>query len=470
MLSTSKKALIAIGSTTLLFSLAGCGTSASAAPHPPTAPAAATPLLQESAPATGSALPGAVNGPYSRVYESQNQPAAAWAKDFPNHWSHAYKNATHDAVFTVPKNAPAWMLKGVSWAYPEARAWPLSDANAYGTKVYGARSALPTITQFYGNATGVTAVNGVIYAESDDYFAYALNAKTGQLIWRASPVGNHLMGDPVVYDGIVYLSAGSVGFNFSQVISFAKNHKAVRGEHVSFNGIYALNAKTGKYLWHYGTTGETMPTPVAKNGYVYFGTGSGHVHCINAKTGQSVWDTYVGGIDNMSSPSVLNGHVYISMAVPGYLYCLNAKTGAVEWKATLPHAVNTGMGDVSPAVVGHIVVMDAVAYAKTVNDQQTVTTDIGAFNAQTGQSLWVHQMGRGPLPPAFKGGVPMIHDGIVYVGTPVNSIYQAYNVKTGQLLWTWHVPHPGPAGAGRGAATYDDGTLYIATGSNVYAL
>ncbi|APZ42842.1 PQQ-binding-like beta-propeller repeat protein [Acidihalobacter ferrooxydans] len=64
----------------------------------------------------------------------------------------------------------------------------------------------------------------------------------------------------------------------------------------------------------------------------------------------------------------------------------------------------------------------------------------------------------------------MIHDGVVYVGTPVNSVYQARNLKTGKLLWTWHVPDAGPAGAGRGPATYYKGTLYVSTGPYVYAL
>ena len=415
-------------------------------------------------------LTRAVTHPFARVVLPQNMPSSQVAKFFPGTWTHAYANAQHNAAFQLPTMAPAWMKNGVSWAFPEARAWPLSNPNAYGTNVYGARSALPTITQFYGNATGVTVVKGVVYAESDDNFAYAINAKTGQLIWRSSPVGNHLMGDPVVTGNIVYISAGSVGFNFSAVQKYALHQPAIRGEHVSFNGIYALNAKTGQLLWHYGTIGEAMATPVVKNGDIYFATGSGHIHCINASTGKSIWNTFVGGIDNMSSLSVVNGHVYVSLSVPGWLYCLNAQTGQVSWKATEPGVVNTGMGDVSPAVADHIVVMDAVASPKVIAGQNTVNTVLFAVNAQDGHVLWSAKMGRGPLPPAFKGGVPMVHHHVIYVGSPVNSVYQAYNLSNGRRLWTWHVPNAGPAGAGRGASTYYQGTLYVSTGPTIYAL
>ena len=79
-------------------------------------------------------------------------------------------------------------------------------------------------------------------------------------------------------------------------------------------------------------------------------------------------------------------------------------------------------------------------------------------------------MGRGPKPPAFKGGVPMIHAGVLYVGSPVNNVVQAYDLATGKLRWTWHVPDAGPAGAGRGAPTFYKGTLYVSTGEYVYAV
>lgn len=411
-----------------------------------------------------------ISHPFSRIYFANHAPSKQSRQAFPQNWSHAYTNPIHNSAFSASSSAPKWLKKGVSWQYAEARSWPLSNNNAYGTHVYGARSALPTMTQFYGNSTGVSAVRGIIYAESDDSFVYAMNAHTGKLIWRNSPVGNHLMGDPVVWHNIVYVSAGSVGFNFSAVQKYAAGKPAIRGEHVSYNGVYAMNASTGKVLWHYATKGEAMATPVVKHGMVYLATGSGHVHAINAKTGKSAWDAALGGIDNMSSLSVVNGRVYLSLSVPGGLYSLNAKTGKVIWKATQPGVVNTGMGDVSPAVSQNIVVMDAVADPKVVNGAKRVNTVLFAANATTGKILWSHLIGQGSLPPAFKGGVPMIHNNSIYVGSPVTSTYQKYNLQSGKLLWTWHVPNAGPAGAGRGAATYYQGAVYISTGPDVYAL
>jgi outer membrane protein assembly factor BamB len=128
------------------------------------------------------------------------------------------------------------------------------------------------------------------------------------------------------------------------------------------------------------------------------------------------------------------------------------------------------MGDVSPAVSDGIVVQDAVANPEDVGGKPTLETLVRAFDASTGKVLWTYDMGRGHKVPAFKGGVPMIHDGVVYVGSPVTSAYVALNLKTGKPYWRWPVPNAGAAGAGRGAPTYYAGTLYVATGPNLYAL
>ncbi len=410
------------------------------------------------------------DSPFAPLYLPQNAPRGADIVG-PKSWSHAYGGPSHNAAFPVAPSAPAWIRNGVRWNFPEARAWPLSDTLPFGARIYGVREALPVQTQFYGNALGVSMVNGVVYAESDDSFAYAVNARTGRLIWRTSPVGNTLMGNPLVSHGRVYLSAGSVSFNFANVLRYAHDpHSAGRGLDISYNGVYCLSARTGKLRWYFPTAGDAMPTPAYAYHSLYISTGDGDIYAISARTGHKRWKDHVGGIANMSSPAVWHHRVYVSLSVVADLYALNAKTGKVLWRGSIPGATNTGMGDVSPAVVNGIVVMDAVAQPKRVAGRVTLNTLVRAYDARTGRVLWTDRMGRGPKIPAFKGGVPMIHGNTVYVGSPVTSTYEAINLHTGAVKWVWHVPDAGPAGAGRGAPTWYQGTLYISTGPTVYAL
>ena len=410
-------------------------------------------------------VPVAPAGPFSRLYRPQNAPVGQDRTFGANAWLQMNANPAHNASLSIPKDAPDWFKRGVFWRFAEARAWPLTRHRPFGTDVYGEAEAGAVQTQFYGNALGVSVVKGVVYAESDDMFAYAINARTGQLIWQTSPVGNHLMGNPLVAGPFVYLAAGGVGFNFANVVAFARTGRAIRGMNVSYNGIYALDRRTGRLLWHFGTVGEAMPTPAIHGDVLFFATGSGTVHALDRRTGRPLWTRHLGGNDNMSSPAYSHGRLYLAMASPPRLYCLEAKTGTVRWSGTIPGAANTGMGDVSPAVGEGVVVMDTVTGPRRIDGKATLKPVIRAFDAMTGRPLWTVATDRGPRPPAFKGGVPLIHQGVVYVGSPVNGRYVALDLETGRRLWTWN-----RISASRSAPTYHDDQLYIAGGDTLYRL
>ncbi|MBF6570044.1 MAG: PQQ-binding-like beta-propeller repeat protein [Candidatus Binataceae bacterium] len=416
-------------------------------------------------------VPVAAGGPYDRVYNPANIPNGSDAAAGPNRWWQAYGGPTHNASYPAARNAPLWLVKGVTWGFSEARAWPLTQTHPFNTATLGERSAQPIQTQSIGNALGVSMADGVVYAESDDMFVYAINAKTGNLIWRTSPIANNLMGNPLIVGDKVFVSAGSVAFNFANVENFARNpDSAIRGDAINYNGVFALDRLTGSLLWYFPTRGETMTTPAYDAGLLFVATGAGNVHALRSENGSKVWTAHLGGIANMASPAAADGVLYVAMSVKPYLYALDEKTGKVLWCGEIPGAVNTGMGDVAPAVDDDVVAMDAVSDPRVEHGIKTVDTTIRGFDAKSGAVLWTAQMGRGLLPPAFKGGMPMIHDGVLYLGSPVNSIYQARSLHTGKLLWQWKAPDADPAGAGRSPGSYYDGTLYIATGPDVYAI
>jgi len=65
-------------------------------------------------------------------------------------------------------------------------------------------------------------VNGVVYVGSDDDNVYALNARTGALLWSHGT--GSVFSSPAVANGLVYVG--------------------------SYDGnVYALNASTGALLW-----------------------------------------------------------------------------------------------------------------------------------------------------------------------------------------------------------------------------
>ena len=85
-----------------------------------------------------------------------------------------------------------------------------------------------------------TVANGVMYIGSWDNNVYALNARTGALLWKYA-TGGPVDSAPAVANGVVYF--GSWDFN-----------------------VYALNARTGALLWKYTTGAPVDCSPTVASG------------------------------------------------------------------------------------------------------------------------------------------------------------------------------------------------------------
>lgn len=404
-------------------------------------------------------------------------PVPSQMAGFPSSWTSYAGGPTHNAVFPAPPGAPLWETAGVHWQTPEMAAVPFS-ANYPDLLNLGERSAPVKMTQDLGNAVGVTAVNGIIYAESDDYHLYAMDARTGQVLWTAGPTVNALMGNPLVADGLVFVSAGDTGFPFSQLLKYdlsGGTAPLVRG--LGYAALYAFNAQTGRLVWRQDFHGNAMATPIVVGNTVYQPTGGGNLWAMSATTGHVLWKTNLGGFDSMSSPNYWynpethTGEVIVGTSDANHVVAVNAATGQIVWTQPTNLAIfNTGMGDNSPTVdpQNGIVIQDSVVDFNHADG--TCNLAVYAMNAATGQMLWSTDLGRGAAPPAYKAGVAMVANGVVYVGSPVTSTFYALNESTGQVLWSFAIPKAGPAGAGRGNAVLADGVLWLAAGPSIYAL
>lgn len=396
---------------------------------------------------------------------------AGSSRALPSAWVVYGGNVQHDSAFKAPSGPVGDALeRGVSWRFAEADALPLTVEFGKDAAALGPRSAPVKTTQFLGNAVGVTVAGGILYAESDSGHVYALDAATGQQIWRAK-VDNSAMGNPIVAGGRVFVGTGDTGFSFSQILHAQSGSRTdlVRG--LAWGGIYAFNAKTGKQLWRYGTRGENMPSECYSGHMLYFGNGDGHLYALDPATGKLKWRTEVGGFDSMSSCNIYQGKVYAGFTDPNNLVAVDQHTGRLEWRATFPNVANTGMGDNSPTIdpADNEVIQVAVAGAHTVHKHSTVDTAVLGVDAETGKVRWKTLLGRGTSPPAYKASVAMVHHGIVYVSSPATNKLYAINGDSGHIMWASVIPHPQVPGLGRGAVTYHDGLLYQSTGAWLYA-
>ncbi|HZS10474.1 MAG TPA: PQQ-binding-like beta-propeller repeat protein [Blastocatellia bacterium] len=149
----------------------------------------------------------------------------------------------------------------------------------------------------------------------------ALNKKTGAVIWKSAVPD----GDPAGYASAIVVQAGG------------------RKQYVQFlsKGIVGVDAKTGEFLWRYKEVVKGMaqiPTPVARDGYVYGGAmnvGGGLVRLKPDGSGVAAEQVYfVRGLPNGIGGAVLVGdYLYGTEDAKERLVAVEFTTGKVKWQA-----------------------------------------------------------------------------------------------------------------------------------------
>lgn len=147
----------------------------------------------------------------------------------------------------------------------------------------------------------------------------ALDKKSGNLIWKSAVPG----GDPAAYASVIIVDAAGV----KQYVQFLQG------------GVVGVDAKSGKFLWRYDKTASgspaNIPTPVARDGLVYTGTGKGGSALVKVELknqqiiGEQVY--YKKGLPTSIGGAVLLGEHLYGTTGRG-LVCVDFATGAEKWQ------------------------------------------------------------------------------------------------------------------------------------------
>jgi outer membrane protein assembly factor BamB len=387
---------------------------------------------------------------FPNQYFLENAPPVEIASLYPQTWPTYAANPGRNAVFAVPEGAPHQLRAGVRWDFAGAGALPLDGPPLVDMTTTGYTVGMPV---------GVAVAAGAVYVDDDNGYTYALNALTGKLIW--SHYGwNLMMSNPLVFGDSVFVSTGNPYFNYGNVKRYLQGERPTRGP--GLNSVYALDRRTGKELWVFHPMGEAMPTALYDDGFLYIGTGDGHVYKLSAGTGKEVWKSDIASFVSMSSVVAGPSLVFVGGTNPNFFYALDKQTGAIAWKVSIPGQAMTGMGDCTPAYQDGIVVQETVV--ESGDRERPVSNLLLALDAQSGRMLWQKRLADGPIPPQMETATPLIVDGVVYAGSPVSGEYLAVELKTGRELWRINMGSPI-----RSAGAVLKGIAYVAYRDGVVA-
>jgi outer membrane protein assembly factor BamB len=311
---------------------------------------------------------------------------------------------------------------------------------------------------------GLAVGGGRVYGATDAS-AFVLDAASGRPLWRrflVTPTARYVDIAPQVANGLVYVST----------IGLPPNGRGI---------LYALDAGTGAIRWQRSTIKGAWPIPAEAGG-------GGAWETPSVADGDVFWGTSnpypYGG--SRANP---NGGAYAGAALyTDSLVALDANTGELAWyDQVTPHDVRDYDFQLPP-VIGSVGGREAVFGAGKAGL-------VVAWDRATHERLWqtevgLHRDDRGPLPrrpvtvcPGLFGGVetPMASDGKrLYV--PVVDLCMrgsatgfealdrvnvsrrgrgeliALDAASGRKVWTLHLPQPV-----FGCATSADGVIFTAT-------
>ena len=277
------------------------------------------------------------------------------------------------------------------------------------------------------------------YGSSQVNEVFAVDAATGQLIWRSidNTLTNFAMHCPVVADGIVYtatnaynMSNGNLLFNFtyaggstSPTIENSVIYLGTNGSNFfAPGGLVALNAKTGQKLWSFTGAQGSFPygemvsyPPAVKGGVVYFSSGGG-VYALNTGDGTLLWhDSSIDkGWGSLGCISVGDKRIYDNVA--GNLSCIGESTWIVP----------VDRGNRFAAIANEMVYINSYA-----------------LDAASGQVIWNNNL----------SGLssPVIVDDVVFYGQYWYSDEGSHgkynkhgliecNATTGEVIWNFTLP------------------------------
>jgi outer membrane protein assembly factor BamB len=217
------------------------------------------------------------------------------------------------------------------------------------------------------------------------------------------------------------------------------------------NTLHCLNAITGDELWNYTTTMIIESSAAVVNGKVYFG--ADQLYCLDADTGSLVW-SYTTNAWFVASPTVVGTALYVGDYENGTFLCLNAETGKQLWNfsadASIVSSAAVAENQVYFASVRTLFCLNATTgverWNRTIGISEVfssptlvsgnllIGSDDGHFyclNATNGSERWNYSVG------GWIVSTPAVSNNRVYFGDDAANLY-CLNLSDGSLVWTVH--------------------------------
>ena len=174
------------------------------------------------------------------------------------------------------------------------------EDNSVGEKILHGQWSSAAVGKI-GDATQVVIGQG-------DGWVRGYEAVSGKKLWEFDmnpkdsvwpKTRNEVISTPIIYDGIVYIGNGQ-----------DPEHGEGPGHLYAIDGTKRGDITKSGLIWHFDKIRRSISTGALHNGLLYYADFSGFLHCLDAKTGQELWNhDMLAAV--WGSPIVIDGKVYL---------------------------------------------------------------------------------------------------------------------------------------------------------------
>lgn len=255
-----------------------------------------------------------------------------------------------------------------------------------------------------GFGGGVAFENGRIFVTSGFGFAAALNAETGEELWRTE-VEAPVRTPPTAHGGLMFFVTNTnemvalnqrTGAREWSYQSFEERARilsaaspAAAGDLVvapfSSGEVVTFITDSGRAVWNdtlaqntqltaLATLNDIAGSPVIDRGLIYVVSHAGRLAAIDIRTGQRVWEVQVA---SLQMPWVAGDFIYL-VSVDGELVCINREEGAIMWVSQLQRYRNEKKKKNRIAWAGPVLVSDHLVLVSSRGEVARVSPQGGA--------------------------------------------------------------------------------------------
>lgn len=346
--------------------------------------------------------------------------------------------------FLTPQPSPASGVLNIS--APSPTPGPPNIVAPVGQVTEGGAQVLWTFTADDEIRSSPLVTRGVVFFGAYDTHLYALNAKSGDFLWKA-PTRAGICSSPCLADDLVVVGSednyvyafdarrGTQEWSYRTgmpVRSSPRWHKENICVGSDDQHIYCFNATTGQVIWKYRTWNFVRSSAAFAQGLCLIGSSDGNLYALDVLSGTMKWKLHTLGAI-VSTPLVVGNQVIVG-SMDNYVYAADIDTGFTSWRFECQHSVSS-----SPAVLGGRVLLGSA------------DGNMYAIDAPSGRLIWKFTTGS---QVTSSPRVSMATD-CVYFGATNNNVY-CLDASSGELKWRYRTRGPVVS-----SPAIEDGIVYV---------